>query len=231
MPIQTPLRGIYTLNLFLEPERLFDYSAYDDRLDGRISASHHQHDDSTQETFNVTISVGPDPCLTVFKIDDATGTVTVLAEIRSNLDAANTPFKPAYLHAFWLTQHYVVIPLSPIYFKNNGLDLAVSGNLMASMEWHRDQPTLFYVVSRTEGHVATVPVDSHFAFHTVHGRDYVDPDTGKVVLELNNQAFESCELLFQVHNITNVSRAHELAALPHAYETTKANQTQVNGFR
>jgi torulene dioxygenase len=74
-----------------------------------------------------------------------------------------------------------------------------------------------------------VPVDSHFAFHTVHGRDYMDGD--KVVLELNNQAFETCDLLFQVHNITNVSRAHELAALPDAYETTKANQTQVNGFR
>ncbi|ORY99732.1 carotenoid oxygenase, partial [Absidia repens] len=189
----------------LEPEKLFNYSSYDPRLNGQLSASHHQHDDTTQETFNVTMSIGPNACLKVFKIDDATGAATVLAEIRDNLDASNTPFKPAYIHSFWMTQHYVVVPISPIYFRNQGLDLAVSGNLMGSMEWHQDEPTLFYVVSRdpSVGHIATIPVDSHFAFHTVHGRDFIDPATGHAVLELNTQAFDGCETPFQVHNLVN----------------------------
>ncbi|CAO3593406.1 unnamed protein product [Absidia cylindrospora] len=216
----------------LEPEKLFNYSSYDPRLDGQLSASHHQHDDTTQETFNVSMSIGPDACLKVFKIDDATGAVTVLAEIRHNLDASKTPFKPAYIHSFWMTQHYVVVPISPIHFRNQGLDLAVSGNLMGSMEWHQDKPTLFYVVSRdpSVGHITTIPVDSHFAFHTVHGRDFIDPATGHAVLELNTQAWDGCETPFQVHNLVQVARANDIAARDQDEATRKKSQKTVHGI-
>ncbi|KAI8086787.1 carotenoid oxygenase [Halteromyces radiatus] len=211
----------------LEPEKLFDYSAYDERLKGRLSASHHQHDDRTNEVFNISMEVGMRPCLTVFKIDDKTGTATVLAEITHYLDDDNkTPFKPAYLHSFWLTQHYVIVPISPIYFKNNGLDLAVTGNLMSGMEYHADTPTLFYIVSREGGHVATVPVDPHFAFHTIHGHDYLDAN-GNIVLELNTQAFDGCEAVFQTADLTHLPRASEIDEVK-ALENIP--RTKVNGF-
>ncbi|KAI8072871.1 carotenoid oxygenase [Gongronella butleri] len=189
----------------LEPERLFDYSFYNGKLDGRLSAAHHQHDVSTGETFNFVMSVGPNPKLTVFKISK-TGETTILAEITDNLDANNTPFRPSYMHAFWITQNYVIVPVAPNYVKNHGLDLAVTGNLLAGMEWDSTAPNLFYVVSRQGGHVATVPVEQHFAFHTLHGRDYTD-ENGNAVLELNNEAFANGNVLFGSANLADVARS------------------------
>ncbi|ORX45095.1 hypothetical protein DM01DRAFT_1328726 [Hesseltinella vesiculosa] len=213
----------------LEPERLFDYSFYNDKLIGQLSASHHQHDVFTGETFNFVMSLGPQPRLTVFKISK-NGNTEILAEITNNLDANNTPFRPAYMHAFWLTQHYVIIPVAPNYIKNHALDLAVTGNLLAGMEWDPNAPSWLYIVSRDGGHIATVPVDPHFAFHTLHGRDYKDED-GNVVLELNNEAFADGSVLFSTSTLTDVARADQVQDRDDRRSAAAAKPVHLSGFQ
>ncbi|CAO3622865.1 unnamed protein product [Cunninghamella echinulata] len=214
----------------LEPEKLFTYSDYDKRIvSGRFSASHHQQDKTTGEVFNFTISLGQQPQLTVFKINQSDNKVTILAEIKYQSDGI-TPFKPAYIHAFWMTQNYVIIPISPCYAKNHGLDMGITGVLLSGLEWDEKSPTYFYVVDRHgKGLVATIPVDPHFAFHTLHGRDYVD-ENGNVVLELNTQAFDDGNVLFEAGHFADIPRANQVAERNQENYLSEAATEKINGF-
>ncbi|KAI7852052.1 carotenoid oxygenase [Circinella umbellata] len=186
----------------LIPERLFDYSDYNNDLAGPLSAAHHQRDPKTDESFNFSLNFGSKPFMTVFCIDNK-GNSKVLAKITERLlpNGERSPFLPAYLHSFWLTEKYVVIPESPLYYANNGIDLLVHGAAVTSMAWKENSPTYLHIISRdpTVGHVVTIPVDDpFFTFHTGNAWDSVD-EKGNPVVELDCCAFDSGDIVYQVH--------------------------------
>ncbi|KAI9272628.1 carotenoid oxygenase [Phascolomyces articulosus] len=193
----------------LEPERLFDYSDYDENFAGVLSAAHHQRDPNTNETFNFSINFGRETSMTVFSID-AKGNNKVLAKITQRLlpNGKQSSILPAYIHSFWLTENYVIIPESPLHYANNGLDVLVHGVISTAMAWKEDSPTYLHVISRdpSVGHVVSLPVDNpFFTFHTGNAWDYVDKD-GNPVLELECCAVDSGDILYQVARYGGMER-------------------------
>lgn len=196
-------------NLFvLEPQKIFTYRDYDKRLDGQLAAAHHHYDYVSQETINMTMSVGSSkPTLQVFSIDTK-GHTRVLASIQHGLDADKTPMRPFYYHSFFITENYVVVPMCPMYYKNNGADLLLNGSVLGGLEWEPETPTFFHIVDRHhgKGHVATLVGPSYFAFHVINARDY--QENGSIRFELDCAAYDG-KMIYETHAFGDIIRTSE----------------------
>ncbi|CAO3642137.1 unnamed protein product [Cunninghamella blakesleeana] len=184
----------------LVPEKLFNYSQYDKQLNGELAAAHHQYDPDTKEVFNFTLKFGMKPILTVFS-STSTGEITTLAEITHRLDKDRTPINLSYIHSFWLTKNFIIIPESPLYMKNYGFDFMASGSFVAGLKWDDSLPTYLHIISRRsdQGHIATVPVnESFFTFHVGNAWDHHD-ENGNISLTLDCAAFPDGDIAYQVH--------------------------------
>ncbi|OBZ87231.1 Beta,beta-carotene 9',10'-oxygenase, partial [Choanephora cucurbitarum] len=116
----------------LEPQHIFDYSAFDQRLNGQLSAAHHQYDPVTGEVFNFTLTIGAKPRLVVFSISKE-GKTTILGDTTQRADGSF--IQSPYIHSFWLTQNYIIIPESPLIYKGAGLNMLLHGSALSSMAW------------------------------------------------------------------------------------------------
>ncbi|CAO3592007.1 unnamed protein product [Absidia cylindrospora] len=194
----------------LVPENIFNYSQFDKQLSGELSAAHHQYDPETEENFNFTLKMGPAPTLTVFSTSPRSSQATILAQITHRLDAARTPIRSCYIHSFWLTKNYIIIPEAPLFLRNTGLDFIVAGSVLAGMEWDAHTPTFFHVISRRpdQGHIASIPMDSFFTFHTGNAWEETDmmTDNGSstVNLHLDCSAFPNGDIMYQLHSFGQV---------------------------
>ncbi|KAI8067760.1 carotenoid oxygenase [Gongronella butleri] len=207
----------------LEPEHLFRYDSYDQVLKGELAAAHHQHDLETNETFNFTLSFGLKPALTVFSCD-ANGKVIVLAKITHR--ANGTRIRPSYIHSFWLTRNYVVLPESPLYFGQDGLSMMFSGTVTSGLVWDPQERTYLHVIARRSGVglVASIPVDPFYTFHV--GNAYEKGTPSEPVLILDCAAFPDGDIAHQVHNY-----GHHLArAAPGAYKNPAQGVEESHGF-
>ncbi|KAI8341816.1 carotenoid oxygenase [Chlamydoabsidia padenii] len=185
----------------LEPECLYNYNHFDKTLSGELSAAHHQYDPETEEVFNFTLKMGPTPTLTVFSTSARSPSTTLLANITHRKGSVRTPIRSCYIHSFWLTKNYIVIPESPLYLKNMGLDFIVSGSVLNGMEWDTKTPTYLHVISRRPdlGHVASIPVGAFFTFHTCNAWEEIKMD-GTTLLTLDCAAFPDGDIMYQIHN-------------------------------
>ncbi|KAI8139885.1 carotenoid oxygenase [Fennellomyces sp. T-0311] len=192
----------------LEPKRLFNYSDYDERLHGPISAAHHQVDFESQESFNFSIAMGKTPCMTAFSINKD-GKATVLGQVteRKLPNGETLPFRPSYIHAFWMTKNFVIIPEFPLHYGNNGMDMIIQSSLAGGMIWDESSPTYLHVISRDPkiGHVVSMPVDPFFTFHSGNAWDTVDAE-GNTVIELDCCAFPNGNFVRQLHRFGVMDR-------------------------
>ncbi|RUS21095.1 putative carotene-dioxygenase [Endogone sp. FLAS-F59071] len=155
----------------LEPKKLLNYTDIDPNLVGRVSAAHHQTDTSTSEYFNFVMHLGKEITLSAFSLD-ASGKSHPFESIRHPAGREGQNILPSYIHAFSLTDRYVVLPNYPYYYAWNGLSLIWSGSLTDAFRWDPSRPTLFHVLDRqTRKHVATYEGDAFFAFHTLNAWD------------------------------------------------------------
>ncbi|KAI8137105.1 carotenoid oxygenase, partial [Fennellomyces sp. T-0311] len=192
----------------LEPTRLFDYGHYDKRLAGALSAAHHQWDPETNEIFNFSIKFGRKTTLTVFTLDSK-GKVTVNAVITERLlpNGERSTYLPGYVHAFWLTKNYIIIPESPLHYPNKGIDVILRGTVSGAMAWREDGPAYLHIISRDPnvGHVVSLPVHPFFTFHTANAWDSVDSD-GNPVIEMDCSAYNNGNIVYQVHRFNDMDR-------------------------
>ncbi|KAI8332974.1 putative carotene-dioxygenase [Blakeslea trispora] len=183
----------------LEPEHIFDYSAFDQRLGGQLSAAHHQYDPMTGEVFNFTLTIGPKPRLVVFSISKE-GKTTILGDTTCRADGS--PIQSPYIHSFWLTQNYIIIPESPLVYKGGGLNMLLHGSALSSMSWDSSMPTYFHVFSRTPEKtdlVASIPAPSFYTFHVANAFETKCKETGDVLLNLHSSSFANGDILHQLH--------------------------------
>ncbi|KAI9256222.1 carotenoid oxygenase [Sporodiniella umbellata] len=165
----------------LVPERLFSYAQYDPRLDGFLSAAHHQQDPVTDETFNFTMHLMP-LSLKVFKTD-AKGQVTLLADIKDCR---------SYIHSFYLTSRHVILPASPLAYDQPG-NILLHGAALTSLRWHPDQNGAFYVISRDPGQpVRKIPCAPFFTFHVANAYEQYN------TLYLDSASFTRPDVLLQL---------------------------------
>lgn len=157
-----------------EPKKILDYTSIDPTLVGQVSAAHHQTDASTSEYFNYVMHLGKEITLSAFSLD-ASGKSHPFDPIRHPAGREGQSILPSYIHAFSLTDRYVVLPNYPYYYAWNGLRLIWSGSLTDAFRWDPSRPTLFHVLDRqTRKHVATYEGDAFFAFHTLNAWDEGD---------------------------------------------------------
>ncbi|KAI7881941.1 hypothetical protein K492DRAFT_186587 [Lichtheimia hyalospora FSU 10163] len=197
------LQSVHSVTL--EPKHLFNYAAYDKRFDGQLSASHHKADSKTGEIFNFTLHLGPESNITVFSIKKDHST-TVLANITHRklpgVPEADQPrIQPPYIHAFWLTENYVILPEAPLHLTRGGMDMLLSKSFVGGMAWNEDSPGYLHVVRRDGGgHVVTLPVDPYFIFHTSNAWDTKLQD-GTSVLDLDACAWYDGDIVLQTSQL------------------------------
>lgn len=193
----------YKLNcLLLEPQHIFNYTSYDKRVDGPLSAAHHQFDPITKEIFNFTLTMGSKPRMIVFRTTED-GKTTILANITHRFD--KSPFQAPYIHSLWLTKNYVIIPESPLTFQDKGKNMLLNGSVLSSMTWDAKAPTWCHVIRRhldrsdQDGLIASIPVPGFFTFHVGNAFESVCGTTGDTMLTLDCASFANGDILHQLH--------------------------------
>ncbi|KAI8875013.1 hypothetical protein K501DRAFT_234251 [Backusella circina FSU 941] len=189
----------------LEPESLFTYTKFNKDLKGRFSAAHHQVDLQTGEIFNFVGIFDPEATLRIFSTTPS-GETTVLSTITHRLDKERTPVQIPYIHSFWLTKNYVIIPEFPLYYANKSFNTLVHGTALSSMKWDATRPAYLHVVRRKldhanqDGLVASIPVPGFYEFHTANAFESLDAN-GNTMLNLDCCAFEDGNIIYHVHSL------------------------------
>ncbi|KAI8390964.1 carotenoid oxygenase [Radiomyces spectabilis] len=191
----------------LEPQQLFDYGDFHDQLQGNLSAAHHQYDPETNTIYNITLDLMTS-ALTVFSIDGS-GKTTVLAKITHRLDKKKSRIRPAYIHSFWLTKEFIIIPEAPLYYTYAGIGLLAGGPALSCFHWDPQAPTYLHVIRRRSNvcHVASIAVDPFFTFHVGSAWDEWNEDEKDHIIELNCSAYSNGDILYQVHSFGNPLRS------------------------
>ncbi|RCH87533.1 hypothetical protein CU097_008593 [Rhizopus azygosporus] len=207
----------------LVPERIFNYGTYNAELDGMFSAAHHQLDPETGEIFNFSMHLAPVARITVFKtLKD--GSTTILANITRRRDSKQTRVNTPYIHSFYLTKNYVILPESPLVYKDKAVNMLLQGTAVSCMKWLENTPTYFHIIRRNldypgqNGHIASIPAPEFFTFHTANAFESKDPN-GDTILHLDCSAFADGDIIYQVRNFGGV-----------AVKDLEKETTKFNGF-
>ncbi|KXS15063.1 hypothetical protein M427DRAFT_70166 [Gonapodya prolifera JEL478] len=149
----------------LEERGGFSYATYDKRLKGPIAPAHTHTDGKTREVYSYVMDFGRQVLCKVFALTPTKeGTkTTIIGEF--------VPPYASYIHSFWHTENYVILPFFPYYFRNNGLSIVWNQNVIDALEWDPKQPVVFVVVSKKEKKiVGKFRSESAFwGFHTING--------------------------------------------------------------
>ncbi|KAI8875012.1 hypothetical protein K501DRAFT_203482 [Backusella circina FSU 941] len=197
----------------LEPELAFNYTSFDSKITGPFSAAHHQTDIKTGEVVNFTGDISPKPAMHVFSLSPS-GQSTLLANITHRLDEKKTPIQLPYIHSFWMTENYVIIPEFPLCIAGTGIDIMVHGAVISSLSWDKNRPTYLHIIRRRldpkeqgNGHIATIPVPGFFTFHTANAFESVN-EKNETILNLDCCAYPSGDILFKVHALNTDQKAN-----------------------
>lgn len=201
------------------PEKLFTYTTYDENLQGQRSAAHHQSDPVTKEIFNFTLGHAPKPRIIVFSTSES-GKVTILADITHRMDKSE--LQAPYIHSFWLTENYVIIPESPLIFKDKGINMLLNGSIISSMTWEKNSPTYFHVINRKGGLIASIPGPAFFTFHVSNAFETIDSATGDIILTLDCASFSDGDIINQLHKFGG---SHHKGAHHNPESTSEFNGT------
>lgn len=138
---------------------------------GQWESAHSLRDLSVGETINYCIQFGEKSFYIIWKMADHQSTREIIAKIPVE--------RPAYMHSFALTEHYVVLVEFP--FIVNPLNLMLKKKpFIFNYKWTPKNGTTFYIVSRSTGEVSKIKGDPFFAFHHVNAFD----KDGKIFIDI-----------------------------------------------
>lgn len=136
---------------------------FNDKLDAHFSSGHPLFDPSTREWYNVGIQYGMHSSYVVYKIPADSKQRIVIATIKQD--------KPAYIHSFALSKHYIIITEIPL--RVSPYDLVMgSKSFIDTHQWNPKGNTIFTVINRQNGNVVgTFKTHPFFALHHVNAFD------------------------------------------------------------
>ncbi|KAJ0119899.1 hypothetical protein J7T55_000749 [Diaporthe amygdali] len=149
----------------LEPLGTVNQTAFHPDLKGPISCTHAQRCPRTGDFFNFNLDLGSDAAYRVFRVSAATGSTEILATI------ASSDVKPAYIHSFFLTEHFVILCIPSTHFLEGGRKVMMERNILdAIAPFDKSQTRRWLVVDRVNGRgvVAEFESDAGFFFHSVN---------------------------------------------------------------
>lgn len=152
-------------------ETLGAFSFADSLPQGQWESAHSLRDPIAGETVNYCIEFGRKSSYLIWKMKDH--------ESRRELIAKIPVERPAYMHSFALTEHYVVLAEFP--FVVNPLDLLQRKKpFIFNYKWEPQKGTAFYIIERASGKVTAIHGEPFFAFHHVNAFDR----EGKIFLDI-----------------------------------------------
>lgn len=162
------------LPVVFDPETLATMGVFtyqDELSQGQWESAHPQHDLADQESVNYFIRFGEKSSYVVWKMKDGESSREIIAEIPVE--------RPAYMHSFALTEHYVILAEFP--FVVNPLDLMQSKKpFIFNYKWQPERGTVFLVIERSTGNVTKIKGEPFFAFHHVNAFD----KEGKIYMDI-----------------------------------------------
>ena len=133
---------------------------YGDNLKAHVTTAHPHHDPGRDELVNYVARFSRVSEYVLYGMPAASTKRRVIARM---------PVKePAYMHAFGMSERYLVLAEYPL--RVNPLKLAFSGKpFIENYSWRGDEPTRFQVFDRATGeHRGTYETDAFFCFHHVN---------------------------------------------------------------
>lgn len=133
---------------------------YDRDIKGLVSTAHPHFDQARARYFNYVLDFGRISSYRVFTIDQKTGRQSVVATIPVE--------RPAYMHSFGMTEHYLVLVEFPLVV--NPLRLLFSGQpFIRNYQWQPQRGVRFLVMEKESGRlVRRACAEAFFAFHHVN---------------------------------------------------------------
>ncbi|KAF2442666.1 beta,beta-carotene 9',10'-dioxygenase [Karstenula rhodostoma CBS 690.94] len=197
----------------LEPKGVCRQKSLHPSLSGELSAAHAETDPVTGDIFNYNLELGPKATYRVFRTLFSTGKTDILATFNG---------KPAYLHSFFLTKHYVILCVWNSHISWGGLSILYHKNILdAIAPFDPSSKAKWYVVGRAgEGLVATYESDPFFCFHTINAWEQPSSSDAKktdVVCELS--LYENLDVVHRFY-YDNLMSTHEASK---AYAGQKRN--------
>ncbi|KAI9279226.1 carotenoid oxygenase [Umbelopsis sp. AD052] len=142
----------------LEPQSLYTYEKFNPKFAGVLSAAHPSVDAAKKETWQFTTVFGPRSGYNVFTISDENPEGELVEFVEA---------PPAYIHSSFITEHYYVLAVPPLYV--NGMELMQKHNVAQSLHFDESAGCVFYVFDRAaRKHVATYQAPSFFFFHSIN---------------------------------------------------------------
>ncbi|ROV90520.1 hypothetical protein VMCG_09840 [Cytospora schulzeri] len=178
----------------LEPIGFAVQNALHPGLDGPLACAHAQRCPVTGDYFNINIDGGPKPEYKVFRVSATTGETVILA----NLSFHNLPM--AYIHSFYLSEHFVILRVPSSHFSSHGLSMLWKKNLLEAMEpFDNSKRCRWFVVDRHHGRglVTKFDTEAAFFFHTVNCfEEPVSQIRGpKVILTMDTVEYPTMDIL------------------------------------
>jgi beta,beta-carotene 9',10'-dioxygenase len=133
---------------------------YADRLKAQVTTAHPHHDRERDELVNYVARFSRVSEYVLYGLPAGSAKRRVIARM---------PVKePAYMHAFGMSERYLILAEYPL--RVNPLKLALSGRpFIENYVWNGDEPTRFQVFDRASGALrGTYEIDSFFCFHHVN---------------------------------------------------------------
>jgi carotenoid cleavage dioxygenase-like enzyme len=145
-----------------DPETLetLGHLEYADGLKGHATTAHPHHDRERDELVNYIARFSRVSEYVLYGMPAGSTARRVIARL---------PVKePAYMHAFGMSERYLILAEYPL--RVNPLRLALSGKpFIENYRWRGDEPTRFQVVDRATGTLrGTYETDAFFCFHHVN---------------------------------------------------------------
>ncbi|KAK4205569.1 carotenoid oxygenase [Triangularia verruculosa] len=150
----------------LEPIGFATQSAFHPSLKGPLSCAHAQRDPINGDIYNFNQDFGRETVYRVFRVSASTGQTDIIAELRGE------GVHPAYIHSFFLTQHFVVLCIPSSHVGWGGVKIPWAGNIADAIEPFSESKTMrWFVIDRTQekrGVVGKFESDAGFFFHSIN---------------------------------------------------------------
>ena len=133
---------------------------YADSLKGHVTTAHPHHDRERNELVNYLARFSRTSEYVLYGLPAGSSERRVIARL---------PVKePAYMHAFGMSERYLILAEYPL--RVNPLKLAFAGKpFIENYQWRPEQPTRFQVIDRATGALrGTYETDAFFCFHHVN---------------------------------------------------------------
>ncbi len=166
---------------------------YDRQIRGPVATAHPHYDQARGCHYNCVVEFGRRSNYRFFRIDQNTGSQSLVATIPVE--------RPAYMHSFGMTERYLILAEFPLVV--NPLKLVFGSKpFIRNYEWEPDRGVRFHVVDKDNGKLtSTARGAAFFAFHHVNAFedgndvivDIVDHPDPKVVDRLYLDHLRSAE--------------------------------------